>query len=122
MSEVLMDREKEYSMMCKYLKLFGFIRRRGKKAEFSIPNDNKNDEVFLYEKISSFVRGDIGVKVIRVFWAPLQNDIEDMLIGLHFTVDNLESKTKITELYDIDDFLNYFKSEIRELKILNLLK
>jgi hypothetical protein len=122
MSEVLMDRVKEYSMMCKYLKLFGFIRRRGKKAEFSIPNDNKNDEVFLYERISSFVRGDIGVKVVRVFWAPLQNDIEDMLIGLHIVVEDMVNKTKLTELYDIDDFLNYFKSEIREFKILNLLK
>lgn len=112
-------KEVEYSQIVKFLDDFGFERVDDAESETTVePDTIYGEEVLLKDLVTTYKKQNISIDISRVIH--IERNGSESLIMLYGNIK--DSEEEIAEIFDLDDFFSYFRNDIRETKILKILK
>lgn len=111
--------KKNYNFIVSKLKDFGFKYNKTNRSLLDI----EKEEVKITEIATRYIREDQTVIITRIqVLDPLKKVKQDigLYLSVHASISTMLSKS--VEIFEIDDFLDFFKNEIRDVKISKVLK
>lgn len=102
--------KKNYQFLVSELKSFGFKFK--KKFESLL-----EEEVSITEIQSTYCRNEETIVLTRIKVTDKSNEFKD--IGLYLTISTPEFEK---EIFEIEDFIDYFRNEIRDVKISKIIE
>lgn len=115
--------KKNYDFIVSKLKEFGFKYSKTNRSQLDIGHE----KVMITEIASRYTRENQNIVITRIQVLDSAKKSKQE-IGLYLSVDtkipimSSEPKTITKEIFEIQDFLDFFKNEIREVKISKVLK
>ena len=111
--------KKNYDFIVSKLKDFGFKYNKTDRSLLDI----EKEEVKITEIATRYTRDDETVIITRIqVIEPLKKVKQDigLYLSVHTSISTMFSKS--VEIFEIEDFLDFFKHELREVKISKVLK
>lgn len=105
----------EYSQVVTLLDTFGFEKIKEVTSETTIgPDFEIEKSINLKDLVSKYRRGQTNIEISRVVLVNDETNTEELMM-IYAQVNTVEQET--IELLNMHDFFEYFKNDIRKIKI-----